>query len=75
MTPQEQQQLEAKAVQAMMQTEGFKILAVSMEDKAKKLTSDLINASDMEQVIRLQAEIKALQTFIDKLAHYSTIKG
>jgi hypothetical protein len=67
------QKEKAKQIKAMMVTDGWKIIEQCLVDKSKELTNKLLEAKDILEVQRLQAEIKALQTFFDKIMFYSQI--
>jgi len=61
-------------VKAFFNSDGFKIIQEDFVADSKRLTTELLDATDLVEVQRLQAEIKALQKFFDKIAHYGSIK-
>lgn len=69
------QRVKAQKVKDMMVGEGFKIIESDLIAESKKLTTELLDAKYLIEMQRLQAEIKAIQKFFDKLAFYASIKG
>lgn len=64
----------AQKVKDMILGEGFKVIERDLIKESKQLTGKLLEAKDLVEMQRLQAEIKAIQKFFDKIAFYASIK-
>lgn len=69
------QRVKAQKVKDMISGEGFKVIQRDLVNESKRLTTDLLNCTEVSKVWQLQAEIKAIQKFFDKIAFYATIKS
>lgn len=65
MTEEEKQQLEYQQVREMTTTDGWKVIERDFIEKARELTSDLLEAQDISEVQRLQAAIKSYNAFFE----------
>lgn len=74
MTPEELQKKEAKQVKRWLD-DMPDAMRVGLEDASKRLTNELLDATSLVDIQRLQADIRALRVFTNKLAFYASIEG
>lgn len=75
MTPEAQQQQDAKQVKQWLDAMPA-VVSETLVRKAKELTTTLIENDDPSiDESQIKADIRAIQAFVNNLAHWATIKG
>ena len=76
MNPEQTQKIKAQQIKDMAASEGWKIVEEELTSEAKQLKEDLVVAvlSKSENTISIAAAIDSIQTLLNKILFYKTIK-
>ena len=69
-----EQKIKAGAVQAMLNSPGWKIIEEELKETGDNLNKKLIKSDDPAKDMMLKAEIRALNQLIEKIVAYAQIK-
>ena len=69
----DKQKLDAKKVQDMVNSDGWSILEIELNSKVEDSILKLLEEKNLEDIYKLQSEIKAIKTLIEKIVNYGNI--